>query len=149
MYRKLARGGYGFPLIDFLGSENQIVREPHNSYLSILGRIGLAGVILFTWGHILLVRAWFRAFTLCRRVGYRLGWDRLLLFMVYFVLVWINTVGEVTLEKPIIAIPYYFFWGIVVHYGQHLKRQLAGTRIAASASPRRHPGHIHARPPGT
>ena len=51
----------------------------------------------------------FWAFNLCRRAGYRLTQDRLILFMVYFVLVWVNTLGEDALEKPYITIPYYFF----------------------------------------
>ena len=78
-----------------------------------------------TWGHVLLLRAWFQAYGLCRMAGYRLGRDRLLLFMVYFVLVWVFALGEDALEKPYITIPYYFFWGIVLHYGQHLRRAFA------------------------
>ncbi len=140
--------GYGLPLIDFVGRDSQIVREPHNSYISILGRMGLFGIIVFTWGHLLLVRAWFRAFSLCRRAGYRLGQDRLLLFMVYFVLVWINTLGEDALEKPFIAIPYYFFWGIVLHYGQHLRHAFARVGFRAYEPPHWLGEHAHARSPG-
>ena len=116
--------------------------------MSILGRMGLFGIAIFTWGHVLLLQVWFRAYGLCRRAGLREGQDRLLLLMVYFVLIWVASLGEDAFEKPFFTNPYYFFWGIVVHYGQHLKRQLTGTGIAASASPRWHPGHIHARPPG-
>ena len=140
--------GFGLPLIDFFGPQSQIVREPHNSYLSILGRMGFVGVIVFTWGHLLLVRAWFQAFNLCRCVGYRLGQDRLLLLMVFFVLVWVNTLGEDALEKPYIAIPYYFFWGIVLHYRLHLRRVFAKAGFQASKRPQELGDQAHARTPG-
>jgi len=138
--------GYGLPLIDYTWFHG-LVREPHNSYLSILGRLGMSGLIVFTWGHLLLVRAWFRAFNLCRRVGYRLGRDRLLLFMVFFVLVWVSSLGEDAFEKPYNAIPYYFFWGIVLHYGQHLRRAFAGVGFQTYEPPHKLDEHVHARSP--
>jgi hypothetical protein len=118
--------GYGLPLIDFHGSENQVVREPHNSYISVLGRLGLLGAILFTWMHVHLVRAWLRAYNLCRQMDFRLGQDRLFLLMVYFVLIWVFSLGEDAFEKPYLTIPYYFFWGVVLHYRIHLKNYLLG-----------------------
>jgi len=121
--------GYGFPLIDFRGSGGIIVREPHNSYISILGRLGLFGAILFAWAHVCLVRTWFHAYNLCRQAGYRLGQDRLFLLMVYFVLVWVYSIGEAAFEMPYIAIPYYFFWGVVLHYRLHLKRMLTNEEV--------------------
>jgi len=123
--------GYGFPLVNFHGGDGAVVREPHNSYLSTLGRIGILGIIFFTWMHVHLVRAWFRAYHLCRRVGYRLGQDRLFLLMVFFVLVWVNSLGEDAFEKPYLTIPYYFFWGVVLHYRLHLKRMLTGEEVTS------------------
>jgi O-Antigen ligase len=122
--------GYGPPLIDFQGRHGQISRELHNSYVSTLGRMGLLGFFLFAWGHVCLVRIWFRAYNLCRQAGYRLGQDRLFLLMVYFVLVWVFSLGEDALEKPFITIPYYFFWGVVLHYQLHLKRALTQAVIS-------------------
>ncbi len=141
--------GYGFPLIDFLGGQGQIVREPHNSYFSILGRTGFVGLFLFAWGHILLIRVWSRAFNLCRRVGYRLGQDRLLLLMVFFVLIWVLTMTEGAFESPYLTIPYYFFWGIVLHYGRHLRYAVANLGIRAPEPPQWWFGdQVHARTPG-
>ena len=116
--------GYGAPLVEFNSSKNVVVREPHNSYISILARIGLIGFLLFAGAHFLLIRAWFKAYNLCRYAGYRLGQDRLFMFMVYFVLIWIFSIGEDAFEKPFLTIPYYFFWGIVLHYRNHLKNIL-------------------------
>lgn len=120
--------GYGFPLIEFTNNQNTVVREPHNSYMSIFGRMGFVGVLVFSWGHILLLRVWFKAFRLCRRVGHRLGQNRLLLLMVYFVLIWVLSLGEDAFEKPYVTIPYYFFWGIVLRYYQHLRFEIASAR---------------------
>ena len=101
--------GYGFPLMDFHGRLGNAAREPHNSFISILGRIGILGAIFFTWMHIHLVRAWFKAYNLCRQTGYRLGQDRLFMFLTYFVLIWIYSLGEDAFEKPFITIPIIFF----------------------------------------
>jgi len=141
--------GHGLPLVEFAGPQNQIVREPHNSYLSIFGRLGLFGIIVFTWGHIHLVRAWFQAYMLCRRVGYRLGRERLLIFMVYFVLVWVYAIGEDAFEKPYNAIPYYFFWGIVLHYGLHLKSLFLTLDNEPSELPNSKGDHAYARTSST
>ena len=108
--------GYGFPLIDFQGPSGEVVREPHNSYLSIFGRIGLMGLLLFVSAHMLLIRSWWKSFKLCRLKNYKVGQDRLFILMVYFVLIWINSLGEDAFEKPFYIIPYYFFWGVVLQY---------------------------------
>lgn len=121
--------GYGFPLIDFKGPAGQIVREPHNSYVSIFARIGLLGLLLFISAHILLLCSWWNSFKLCRRKDYLIGQDRLFLLMVYFVLIWINSVGEDAFEKPFLTIPYYFFWGVFLHYRLHLKRMLTNEEV--------------------
>jgi O-antigen ligase/polysaccharide polymerase Wzy-like membrane protein len=116
--------GYGIPLVDFRGWDDVVVREPHNSFISVCGRLGLTGVILIIWIHIHLVRAWFTAYKLCGEQGYRLGRDRLFMFMVFFVMIWVYSLGEDAFEKPYATIPYYFFWGVVLHYRLHLKNAL-------------------------
>lgn len=108
--------GYGFPLIDFSGPVAEVVREPHNSYISIFARLGILGILLFSSAHIFLLRSWWISFKLCRRMNYRIGQDRLFLLMVYFVLIWTNSFGEDAFEKPFYTIPYYFFWGVVLQY---------------------------------
>ena len=118
--------GYGFPLIDFVAhgpgyaEEGQMAREPHNSYVSILARIGLLGFFAFVWMHILLIGAWRRAYALATRMRWRAGQNRLLFLMVFFVMVWISAIGEDAFEKPFFAIPYYFFWGIVLNMSYRL-----------------------------
>lgn len=128
--------GYGMPLVDFRGLQDTVVREPHNSYLSIFGRIGFIGIVAFSWGHLLLLRIWFRAYRLCLSARYVIGQDRLLILMVFFVFVWVFSLGEDAFEKPYVAIPYYFFWGVILHYYRHLRRQLNPTARAHEP-----PGH--------
>lgn len=127
--------GYGLPLIDFQGRNKEVVREPHNSYISILGRIGLLGLLLFISAHILLVRSWWGTFKLCRRKGYLIGQDRLFLLMVFFVLIWIYSIGEDAFEKPFFTIPYYFFWGVFLQYRLKLLTLLNPNESPAEGDP--------------
>lgn len=116
--------GYGFPLVDFHSIGGVVVREPHNSYISILGRSGLVGVFAFVWMHIILMVVWFRTFRLCRLAKYRIGQERLLVLLVYFLMIWIYGIGEDAFEKPFNTVPYYFFWGVILHYSLHLRAML-------------------------
>jgi hypothetical protein len=113
--------GYGFPLIDFVIGHGVAVREPHNSYISILARIGLLGAVAWVWMHVLMLRVWRRAYKVCKRMRWREGENRLLILMVFFVLMWVFAIGEDAFEKPFVAIPYYFFWGIVLRFAYQLK----------------------------
>jgi O-Antigen ligase len=121
--------GYGFPLVDFVSMENEVVREPHNSYLSIFARSGLLGLLLFITAHILLLRSWWKSYKLCRWKGYQIGEDRLFLLVFYFIFIWIFAIAEDAFEKPFFTIPYYFFWGVVLHYGLHLKKMLINGEV--------------------
>jgi hypothetical protein len=112
--------GYGFPLINFRQHEGITVREPHNSYISIMARLGLLGSLAFIWMHTLLLRVWYRTYRACGRMGWQEGENRLLILMMFFILIWISAIGEDAFEKPYCTIPYYFFWGIVLRMNWHL-----------------------------
>jgi O-antigen ligase len=117
--------GYGLPLIDFKIENSVIVREPHNSYISILTRLGILGALVWVWIHILLINVWRKALHICRKNSWRLGENRLLFLMTYFILIWVLAIGEDAFEKPFNAIPYYFFWGIVLRYYGYLKNSVS------------------------
>jgi hypothetical protein len=106
--------GYGFPLTDFVGTRVEEVREPHNSYISILARIGLVGGIAFVWMQVLLLRTWQRTYRMCSQLRWQEGKNMLLIFMVFFSIVLVRALGEPAFEKPFFTIPYYFFWGVVL-----------------------------------
>lgn len=126
--------GYGFPLVDFVAKGDvyakggQLVREPHNSYISIIARIGIMGIIAFLWMHLLMIGAWWRTYKQCARLQWREGENRLLILMVFFILVWVNAMTEDAFEKPFFAIPYYFFWGVMLRFTYHLKKGLIGPK---------------------
>lgn len=117
--------GYGLPLTDFYNLEGAIVREPHNSYISVWARLGIIGILAFTWMHILLIKTWLSAYRKCVRLNWQEGIKWLLLMMIFFVLVWTNAIGEDAFEKPFFAIPYYFFWGVTLRFALYLKSQSA------------------------
>ncbi len=137
--------GYGFPLVDFHGIGGGAVREPHNSYISISARTGLFGLFAFIWMHAVLLTVWFRAMRLCRRAKYRIGQERLLVLFVFFLLMWVFGIAEDAFEKPFNAIPYYFFWGIVLHYSLYLRAKLKASPVTRRPLRSRVRGQAHAR----
>jgi hypothetical protein len=118
--------GYGMPLTSFTGGTGVVVREPHNSYISVIARLGLVGAINFFWMHILLVRVWWRGYKKSRNLEWQEGQNRFLLLLVFFVLIWIGALGEDAFEKPFNSIPYYFLWGVVIRFTWHLAQAVKG-----------------------
>jgi O-antigen ligase len=114
--------GYGLPLTDFHGSTGAQVREPHNSYLSVLARTGIIGAVC--WGAMMieLLRRWHNTFMRCHSLGWREGENRLLVLMMFFICAWVLALGEDGFEKPYNIIPFYFFWGIVLRLSLLLDR---------------------------
>ena len=112
--------GYGFPLTKF-SYYGVIAREPHNSYISILARIGLIGGIAWIWMHAQMLRVWHSGYRQCVRMGWHTGQNRLLILMVFFIMIWVLSIGEDGFEKPYNVIPYYFFWGIALRYVDHIR----------------------------
>jgi len=124
--------GYGFPLVEYSIPE-AVVREPHNSYISILARLGLLGGIAFVWMYAVLLRFWGRTYRMCAQMNWREWQHRLLILLVFFVLVMVRGVGEPGFEKPFYAIPYYFFWGVVLQMGYQVRNTYAWVVDGADA----------------
>ena len=110
--------GFGLPLIDFRGFGHQVVRIPHNTIMTVLGRMGLIGVSTFIFLHVKFVRVWAKTYTHYKSQDDHKVIMILLLLLSFFILIWIYAIGEGSVELPYIAIPYYFFWGVVfrIHY---------------------------------
>jgi hypothetical protein len=128
--------GYGNPLVDFATPESVQVREPHNSLISTVARIGVLGIALWLWMHFELLRRWLSTFKRARRIGTPLLRDRLLFLLSYCLLVLAMAVGEDPLEKPFFVIPYYLFWGVMLRIGFELSRtqQVAALTGGTSSS---------------
>jgi hypothetical protein len=113
--------GFGMALTDFRGNAGKLTREPHNSYISVWARLGLAGIIAWAWMQIELFRSWWRSYRIARRCGWADAQNLLFLFMVFFFFILIAGLGEDAFEKPYSAIPYYLFFGVVLRYGMLLR----------------------------
>jgi O-antigen ligase len=112
--------GYGMPLTTFLG-RTAVTREPHNSYVSVIGRLGVSGIVMWVLMQGSLYAAWWRSFRLCRRMQWTADQVNLLILLVFCLITLVEAVGEAAMEVPFYAIPYYFFFGVTLRYGKHLK----------------------------
>lgn len=118
--------GYGFPLTDFHTPDEAIVREPHNSLISLLARQGVAGLLAFLCVQLSLLRTWFRVYRECEHAGIPVWRQNLLIMGTFFMMVAILSIGEDAFEKPFNSVPYYFFWGIILRLEFVLRaRQMA------------------------
>jgi hypothetical protein len=106
--------GYGFPLIDFNLGHGVAVREPHNSYLSVLARSGLAGFLSWTIMHFCLFSVWIKLYRFYKSTHQVIKSKFLVIVMGYFLLVLLRSLVQDGFEKPFIAVPYYFLWGMVI-----------------------------------
>ena len=148
--------GFGFPLTDFITPNQVVAREPHNSYISVVARMGLIGAVAFVWMHIVLLRSWYRAYRVSVQYRWRDGQNRLLFLMVFFILIWVFALAEDALERPYFAIPHYFFWGIALRMAWFLKhrpealvpqpRPIAAGPAPAHSAPGRGPQPTSRRP---
>jgi O-antigen ligase len=123
--------GYGIPLTDFHYNTGALVREPHNSYVSVTARLGVTGILIWLLMQGALYSSWRKAY----RLAGRMGWDEdrrnLLLLLIFNILVLNTAIGEDGLEKPFYAIPYYLFFGVILRYGRILRR----TALESEADP--------------
>jgi O-antigen ligase len=104
--------GFGQPLITF---ENDLtggaVRQPHNSSVTVLARLGIAGLLPWLALHLYIVSRFVYAFRQRRRLDRRIADFILWLFMLYVVYM-ISSLVEPTFEFPSAAVPFYFFLGL-------------------------------------
>src|SRR5690606_5357231 len=61
--------GYGIPLTDFRDTLGVTTREPHNSVISVVARLGLIGLVAWIWMQVEFFRAGLRAYRQHRRHG--------------------------------------------------------------------------------
>jgi hypothetical protein len=115
--------GYGIPLTNFRDEFGDIVREPHNSYISVVARLGVLGFVAWAWMQLEFFKGWCRGYRACHRIGWREGETLLLMVIAFGVLVMIDAMGEDALEKPYHAIPLYALWGFALRIAYALSAQ--------------------------
>ena len=132
--------GFGQSLTSFIdGSKNRgLVREPHNSYISILTRTGAVG--LLTWlafQTMLMLSVWTKYITQRETEPASAGyWLWLFLF---FMTLLVEAIVEPVFESPYFAAPYFFFAGIAL---AEIARDKAGWVAIGSAVQRRPVTHL-------
>ena len=109
--------GYGESLVA-LAQDPYIdpnVREPHNFIISALGRTGIVGAAAYVAMHVSLtfiaIRTWYHY----HREGHHEAAKFLYLLGAMFIVFWLASVGQDAFEKPFLAIPYYFFYGVILN----------------------------------
>jgi hypothetical protein len=137
--------GYGQVLTDFYDPGGNPVREPHNSYISIIARTGVIGAIAWVAMMTVLFRRWHQIVRHCRELRWREGESWMLLFMCYFIVLWVFSLGEDGFEKPYNIIPFYFLWGVVLRFGRLLDQGRIGPAALGAVEPE--PYHPHPSAP--
>jgi hypothetical protein len=105
--------GFGRPLIDFSVPAGVAVRQPHNSHLSVLARLGAVGFAVWVFLHILIVKAF--VYALWARRGLNPGISAMILWLfLFYIVVMIDATVQPGLEFSNGAIPVYFLMGFAL-----------------------------------
>ncbi len=118
----LVGSGFGEPLIEFTGPEGTAVRQPHNSHLTVLARLGAVGALLWILCHISIMRSFLRGLGKRAAISKESS-DLLLWLFIFYVLSMIFTSVQPHLEFSYGAIPFYFFTGLALGI---TRRELSG-----------------------
>jgi hypothetical protein len=106
--------GFGQPLVtDLRIQTGVIVRQPHNTHLTVLARLGLVGLALWTLFHLSIIARFLRALLLRPRLEPKMRALILWLFL-FYVLAMIVTTVQPYLEFSYGAIPFYFIMGVAL-----------------------------------
>ena len=113
--------GYGEPLMKGVFHAGTITREPHNSWVSVFGRSGIVGLILFTNLCVAIIRVTFRQVRE-RSTSQTLGpYSAFLAALVIGTL--IQGLGQTPFVMPFFAVPYYFAAGILARMALPVARR--------------------------
>ena len=107
--------GFGQPLIEFHTSEGIDVRQPHNTHVSILARLGIIGLLLWAWFvAALLMRVWIGLLATRGKDG--LAQRQILVLFVFLLLGLLYTSVQPWLEFSYGAIPFFIVAGFALGY---------------------------------
>ncbi|HTR68156.1 MAG TPA: O-antigen ligase family protein [Terriglobales bacterium] len=128
--------GFGRPLINYVDPKTGVsVRQPHNSSLSILARLGVIGALGWLLFQFFICLRFWHAFRY-RRYASKLAGDLVLWLFVMYLVFMLTMSVEPALEFPSSAIPFYFFVGLalgIIRWQIPTKEEVAATPRAVAA----------------
>jgi hypothetical protein len=106
--------GFGVPLIDFKSGTSGFAREPHNMFISVYGRQGLIGLLLFC---IIIFKSIIRIHKYINSKNISLK-DRavFLSYFVYILVITIGFIGDSILNYSSASLAYFIFMGYILGY---------------------------------
>jgi O-antigen ligase len=123
--------GFGEPLLDnTLSKEGVPVRQPHNTFLSVLARLGVVGAAVWGIFHLTMVVRFVRILRRRRWLEPRF-YEVILWFFLYYLLSMIVTSVQPHLEFSYGAIPFYVLMGLALGL---MRRTAEETRCGEQAS---------------
>jgi hypothetical protein len=105
--------GFGRPLIDFSVPSGEVVRQPHNSHLSVLARLGACGFAVWIFFHVSICKRFVYAFRARPRLDPRMS-ALVLWLLLFYIMVMIEATVQPGLEFSNGAIPVYFLIGFAL-----------------------------------
>lgn len=106
--------GFGRPLLDVVDeATGAAVRQPHNSTISVIARLGLVGLAVWIAFHLCLLQRFYHAFRQ-RHYCDKETSDFVLWLFLYYVTFMIVACVEPAFEFPEGAVPFYFFMGVAL-----------------------------------
>jgi O-antigen ligase len=109
--------GFGDPLIEFPSTRGRssdiAVRQPHNTSLSVLGRLGLTGLAVWLAFHFFILRSFYKGLRARSRLDDVTANLILLLFCLYLLFM-VTTSVQPLLEFSHGAVPFFFLMGIAM-----------------------------------
>ncbi len=119
--------GFGEPLIDFVTDDpvnkDITIRQPHNTSLSVLARMGLLGLSVWLIFHLIVLKRFFSVYRRRSRLD-RKAYELVMFLFFFYLLSMFFTHVQPALEFSFGAIPFYFMTGFALGF---MRRQLRMT----------------------
>jgi len=113
--------GFGFPLINFYAGPLDIpAREPHNSYITFIGRIGYLGTVIWFLFHYKILKL--AKNTLKFKNINKDQLNIITIIICYLIIILVSSLGDSIFQFPCLTIPFYFFIGVLIKISIFFKK---------------------------